>query len=128
MTGRNGGYRDLVVWQRAMELVVEIYRCTKNFPKETIRAGSAYAPRCRLSPKQGKARYSHKERVQFLFRARGSLLELQTQITLAERLGYLSESDAIDLEGRSAMVGRLLHGLVTASSHLYRQSSPEGNS
>jgi four helix bundle protein len=61
---------------------------------------------------EGKRRYSRKELVQFLFHARGSLLELQTQITVAGRLGYLSESDAINLEGRSAMVGRLLNGLV----------------
>jgi four helix bundle protein len=53
-----------------------------------------------------------KELVQFLFHVRGSLLELQTQITVAERFGYLSESDAIDidLERRSARVGRLLNG------------------
>jgi four helix bundle protein len=124
MTGRNGGYRDLIVWQRAMELVVEVYRCTKGFPREEMFGLAAQMRRAAVSVPsniaEGKGRYSQKELVQFLFHARGSLLELQTQITVAERLGYLSESDAIDLEGRSAMVGRLLNGLV----HRFKPSLP----
>jgi four helix bundle protein len=124
MTGRNGGYRDLVVWQRAMELVVEVYRCTKGFPKDEMFGLAAQMRRAAVpvpsNIAEGQGRYSHKELVQFLFHARGSLLELQTQITVAERLGYLSDSDSIDLEGRSAMVGRLLNGLV----HRFKPSLP----
>ena len=88
-----------------------------------VRARGTNATRCGLRPKQyceGKGRYSLKELVQFLYHARGSLLELQTQITVAERLGYLSEPDAINLAGRPAMVGRLLNGLV----HRFKPSLP----
>jgi four helix bundle protein len=71
---------------------------------------------------EGKGRYSRKELVQFLFHARGSLLELQTQITIARRLGYLCETDATELETRSAEVGRLLNGLV----HCFKQLPVSG--
>jgi four helix bundle protein len=108
-------YRGLVVWQRAMDLVVEIYRCAKRFPREEVfgltsqmRRASIWVP---SNISEGKGPYC-RELVQFLFNARGSLTELQTQITLAERLGYLGETDRVDLEGRAAEVDRLLNGMI----------------
>jgi four helix bundle protein len=59
-----------------------------------------------------KGRYSRKELIQFLFNARRSLLELQTQITLAERLGYLGEAEGAGLAERAAEVGRLMNGMI----------------
>ena len=110
-----------------MESVVEVYRCTKGFPREEMFGLAAQMRRAAVSVPsniaEGKGRYSHKELVQFLFHARGSLLVLQTQITVAERLGYFSESDAINLESCSAMVGRLLNGLV----HRFKPSLPSND-
>jgi four helix bundle protein len=109
-------YRDLVVWQRSMQLVEEIYRCTKTFPREELFGLTTQMRRSAISVPsniaEGKGRFSHKELIQFLFHARGSLLELQTQISIAERLAYLPAPDARKLHDESAAIGRLLNGLI----------------
>ena len=109
-------YRDLVVWQRSMHLVEEIYRCTKTFPREELFGLTMQMRRSAVSVPsniaEGKGRYSQKELIQFLFHARGSLLELQTQISIAERLTYLPALDASKLHKESAEIGRLLNGLI----------------
>jgi len=103
------GYRQLVVWQKSMDLVVEVYRCTQAFPRDELFGLTSQMRRASISVpsniSEGKGRYTRGELVQFLFNARGSLLELQTQITLAGRLGYLHEIQIADLERRSAEVG-----------------------
>jgi four helix bundle protein len=61
---------------------------------------------------EGKGRFSRKELLQFLFHARGSLLELQTQITIGRELGFLAPAEGKKLTDLAAEVGRLLNGLV----------------
>jgi len=72
-------------WQRAPELMVEVYRCTKGFPREEMFGLVAQMQRAAISVPsniaEGKG-YSHKVLVQLLFHARGWLLELQTQSRL----------------------------------------------
>ena len=113
---RTSNYRDLIVWQRAMNLVEDIYRCTRTFPREEMFGLSSQMRRCAISVPsniaEGKGRYSRRELTQFLFHARGSLLELQTQISIAERLCYLEAAVAAQLLDRSAQVGRMLNGLI----------------
>ena len=115
-TNPETGYRQLVVWQKSMDLV-EVYRCTKSFPRDELFGLTSQMRRASISVpsniSEGKGRYTRGELVQFLFNARGSLLELQTQITLAGRLGYLGEAQVTNLEQRSAEVGRMLNGLIT---------------
>jgi len=67
---------------------------------------------------EGKGRHSQKELVQFLFHARGSLLELETQLTIACRLGYLNETDGLRLSESAAEVGKMLNGLVSKFQEL----------
>ena len=111
------GYRQLAVWQKYMDLAVEVYRCTKSFPNDELFGLTSQMRRASVSVpsniSEGKGRYSRRELVHFLFNARGSLLELQIQITLAGRLGYLPERQSQQLEERSAEVGRMLNGLIT---------------
>jgi four helix bundle protein len=82
----NGTYEDLKVWRLAMDLVLEIYRYTASFPKQEIYGLTSQMRRAAVSiPSniaEGKGRYWRKELLQFLFHARGSLLELRTQITI----------------------------------------------
>ena len=84
-----GCYEDLRVWRLAMDLVLETYRCTASFPKQEAYGLTSQMRRAAVSiPSniaEGKGRYSRKELLQFLFHARGSLLELRTQITIASR-------------------------------------------
>lgn len=86
-------YKDLVVWQKAMKLVTDVYAATKKFPKDEAFGLSSQARRAAVSiPSniaEGQARLSEKEFRYFLGNARGSLMELETQIQVAENLGYL---------------------------------------
>ena len=112
----NSSYRNLLVWQRAMDLVTDIYRFTKTFPRDEVFGLASQMRRASVSiPSniaEGKGRHSSKELLQFLFHARGSLLELQTQVTIAERLSYLDKNEAVRLEENSATVGPLLNGMI----------------
>jgi four helix bundle protein len=86
-------YRDLVAWNKAMELVTEIYRVTHNFPKEELFGLMSQLRRAAVSiPSniaEGKGRLSKGEFRQFLGNARGSLAEVETQILIAQNLSYL---------------------------------------
>jgi four helix bundle protein len=120
----SSNYRDLILWQRAMNLVLEVYRCTKTFPREEIYGLVSQMRRAAVSiPSniaEGKGRYTRKELTQFLLNARGSLLELETQCEISRALGYMADADAADLARRSSEVGRLMNGML---NH-FRQPSP----
>jgi four helix bundle protein len=115
-TGASGTYRDLTVWQRAVDLVLEVYRCSAGFPKSEIYGLTSQMKRSAVSVPsniaEGKGRSSRKELLQFLFHARGSLLELQTQITIAYKLGFVTNAEAGNLSTLADEVGRLLNGLI----------------
>jgi four helix bundle protein len=93
--GTASSYRDLVVWQEAMRLVEMIYQRTAAFPRKEVFGLSAQLRRCAISVPsniaEGAARNSPKELFQFLGVANGSLAELQTQLEIAARLGFLEE-------------------------------------
>jgi four helix bundle protein len=118
-----GTYEDLRVWRRAMDLVLEVYRCTGTFPRQEVYGLTSQMRRSAVSVPsniaEGKGRFSHKELLQFLFHARGSLLELRTQITIARELGFLSPAEGARLNDLACEVGRLLNGLIN------RFQSPE---
>jgi four helix bundle protein len=109
-------YKDLKVWRRAMDLVVDVYHCTTSFPKLEVYGLTSQMRRSAVSVPsniaEGKGRFSRKELVQFLFRARGSLLELETQITIGQELGYFNLEDGKRLTNLAAEVGRMLNGMV----------------
>jgi four helix bundle protein len=99
-----------------MDLVIDVYRCTKTFPRDELFGLASQMRRSAVSVPsniaEGKGRHSQKELLQFLYHARGSLLELQTQITVAERLAYLNQHEARPLADHANEVGRLLNGLL----------------
>lgn len=111
-----GTYEDLKVWRRAMDLVLEVYRSTSSFPKQEVYGLTSQMRRAAVSiPSniaEGKGRFSRKELLQFLFHARGSLLELQTQIMIGRELGFLPVAEGEKLTDLASEVGRLLNGLV----------------
>jgi len=113
-----GTYQDLKVWQLAMDLVTQVYRCTATFPKQEMYGLTSQMRRSAVSVPsniaEGKGRFSRKELVQYLFRARGSLLELETQVLIGRRLGYLGDTEGRQLTARASEVGRLLNGLVNS--------------
>jgi four helix bundle protein len=109
-------YKDLIVWQKAIDLVVEIYAVTKAFPKEELYGLTSQLRRCAVSVPsniaEGQGRLTRGEFRQFLGHAKGSLGEMETQLIIAERLGYLKGSQTY--LGRLAEVARLLNGLLNS--------------
>jgi len=72
--------------------------------------------RCRANIAEGKGRYSDPDFVRFLLVARGSVLELETQLIIAQELSYLSSEDTDHLLGMAETVGRALSGLINSLS------------
>ena len=119
-SGTIKSHRDLVVWQKAMNLAVAIYQLGKGFPKEetyglTSQSRRASAP-IPANIAEGQGRRSAKEFQQFLANARGSLLELDTHMELALRLGYMDKGQHATLQEKIDEVGRLLNGLIRSLS------------
>jgi four helix bundle protein len=111
-----GTYHDLRVWQSAMQLTVEIYNVTRKFPTDEMYGLSAQLRRAAVSiPSniaEGKGRSSDKELLHFLSFARGSVYEVQTQLELAESLGYLSSGNGQALSEQANSVGRMLNAMM----------------
>ncbi len=92
--GNINSYRDLIVWQKSMRLVTDIYSATKSFPSEELYGLTSQVRRCAVSiPSniaEGYGRNSTGDYKRFLQIAAGSLFELQTQVEIATNLGYVS--------------------------------------
>jgi len=108
-------YTELVVWQRAMDLVVEVYRASAAFRREETYGLTAQMRRAAVSVPsniaEGQGRDTPADFRRFLSVAYGSLCELQTHIGISRRLGYLTPDAELDLMQRAAEIGRLLNGL-----------------
>jgi four helix bundle protein len=111
-------FRDLRVWQQAIELALSVYRFSEAFPKHEVYGLSQQMRRAAVSVAsniaEGKGHRSDKEFRHFLFHARGSLMELETQILLAGKLQYLSAEQSALLQGTATQVGRSLTGLINS--------------
>ena len=111
-------YRDLIAWQKAVELVTEVYLVSKKFPNDELFGLMSQLRRAAVSiPSniaEGQGRLGRKEFQHFLGNARGSLGEMETQIIIARNLDYLSEAEMNDILERSAEVGRILNGLLSS--------------
>ncbi len=111
-------YRQLIAWQKAMELVTAVYHSTRGFPRDEIYGLTSQMRRAAVSiPSniaEGQARFSSKDFRNFLGHARGSLAELQTQIHIARNLNYVPVAEARGLYRQANEVAKLLNGLQTA--------------
>ena len=109
-------YRDLIVWQKAMELVTETYNHTKSFPEEErygltsqLRRSSVSLP---SNMAEGYGRNSTQDYIRFLRIANGSLFEMQTQLEIAQNLGFLKEESFSNLFELSREIERMLSSLI----------------
>jgi four helix bundle protein len=109
-------YRDLLVWQRAIQMTLAIYRLTAGFPKEEIFGLTSQIRRAGVSVAsniaEGYGRMSQGEYKQFLGMARGSNLEVQTQLCIAGELGYGNAQIVQAAEGLSIEVGKMLTVMI----------------
>ena len=108
---------DLIVWQKAMDLLEEVYRLIKFLPREETYALSDQIRRAAISiPSniaEGQGRNSTREFVNFLSIARGSLAELRTQLQICHRLKYFSESDSECALNLCTEIYRMLNVLIS---------------
>ena len=111
---KTASFKDLIVWQKSYKLVSEIYKITRNFPKEETYGLSQQIRRAAVSiPSniaEGYGRQYNKEYKQFLSMAYGSLCELETQYLLAIDLQYAEKSGTI--EGMMKEIGGMLYRML----------------
>jgi four helix bundle protein len=109
-------HRDLIAWQKAMDLVVLVYEATAVFPKHELYGLTSQMRRAATSIPaniaEGQGRRSKSEFGQFLGNARGSLLELDTHLEVALRLKYLTPAQHERVQGHVVEVGRIINGLL----------------
>jgi four helix bundle protein len=109
-------YRDLFIWQSAVDVATRIITATDAFPHRQQRVLVEQMQRCAVSVAsniaEGKGRLSQKELRQFLAIARGSLFELETQMEIARRTGLLAEDVHGDLDHRIALIGTGINRLL----------------
>ena len=110
------GYRDLVAWQRAVDLVEQIYRVTKDWPREETYGLTNQIRRAAVAIlaniAEGQGRKSRKEFGHHASIAYGSLCEVETHLIIARRLGYIDSSTYDELLDGTTSVARPLHGLM----------------
>ena len=109
-------YEDLVVWQKAMDLVVEIYSVVKFLPDEERYALADQMKRAAVSiPSniaEGQERGTTKDFVNFLHIAKGSRSELETQLMICIRLNYLTLEQVETAQSLLTEIGKMLHSLI----------------
>ena len=112
-------YSDLVVWNRAMDLTVEIYRICKLLPREEMYVLGDQLRRAAISVPsniaEGYAR-STREYIRFLGYASGSVYEVETQIQIAARVGCVQSSDIEPTLALCAEVARMLNSMISKLS------------
>ena len=110
-------YRDLKVWQQAIDLVIAVYPILKTFPKEEVYGLSSQIRRAAVSIPaniaEGQARQHTKEFLQHLSIAKGSLAELDTLLIVAEKLGYVNNQEIVPIQASMRELRMMLYGLTS---------------
>ena len=114
-------YQDLIAWQKAIALAECAYKLTEAFPKREMYGLARQVRNAAVSVPaniaEGHGRITRGKWQQFLGIARGSLLEVETELILAARFQYIDQSQLAIALNRSAEVGRLINGLLRASAN-----------
>ena len=114
-------YQDLLVWQKARILVSDVYILTQTFPQDERFGLTSQLRRAIISVPsniaEGSSKRSTKEFLRFLNIAYGSLAEVETQLFLAQDLGYLLEAQTNPLLEKSSQIGRMLNALMNKLEH-----------
>jgi len=109
-------FRDLLAWQKAMDLVDEVYRTVADFPRQQLFGLTSQMQRAAVripsDIAEGSGRWNLLDFRHFLRDARGSAYELETQILIAQRQRYISEERATELTTQCAKTAQLINGLI----------------
>lgn len=111
-------FKELLVWQKSIDFVTEIYRITDTFPKAEIYGLISQIRRSAVSiPSniaEGNSRRSKPDYLQFLKIARGSCAEAETQLIISKNLGFLNEDDYLKLNQEIIEISKMLNGLINS--------------
>jgi four helix bundle protein len=111
-----GNFRELLVWKRAQDLALDVYRSTSSFPKEERYGLTAQMRRAAVSVSsniaEGCGRQGDRELARFLQIARGSVRELECQLLLSRELGYIQSDVYTKLDSDSQDISRMLNRLI----------------
>lgn len=114
--GKLASFRDLDAWRVAIDLTVDVYRISDGFPETEIYGITSQLRRAVVSVAsniaEGKGRGSDNEFRRYLKIARGSLYEVETQLVIAQKLGFLDELGLESVTARVHDIGRLINGLL----------------
>ena len=114
--GKIKSFTDLNAWKEGHQLVLTIYKITKDFPKEEIFALTSQIRRAVISITsniaEGFSRNSSKEKSQFYHMALGSLTEVQNQLLVARDVGYISKEIFNEVAKKTIVASKLIHGLM----------------
>lgn len=109
-------YKDLIVWQKSVNLVTLVYRETKRFPRDEIFGFTSQMRRSALSiPSniaEGRQRKTAKDFIQFLRISLGSCAELETQMIIARNLGYLDESNVTKINSEIIEIMKIINSII----------------
>ncbi len=121
-------HRDLRVWQKSMDLAEQVYEATVAMPKTEAYGLTSQLRRAAVSVPaniaEGYGRISTRSYAHFLKTARGSLLELETQLMLAERIGVLPMNQVTPLTNETDSIGRMLSGLINSVETQTNNNAP----
>ena len=119
-------YKDLIVYQKAYSLTLEIYRVTKSFPAHELYGMVSQMRRAAVSLpsniSEGYRRGHQKEYIQFLNIARGSCGELETLLSLSKDLNYLDEADYSSIHTMQDEISRMLSHFILSMSRTQERS------
>ena len=111
-------HRKLILWQKSVEFILELYKTLKSFPVEERYGIISQMQRASISiPSniaEGAARRSRKEYLQFLYTARGSISELDTQLEISFRLNYLKHQEYKSLQDKLDELSKMMNGLISS--------------
>jgi len=112
---KTGSYRDLIVWQKSVQLCTNVYALTKKYPKEELFGLTSQTRRATVSIPaniaEGYGRDGKKEFAHFLTISQGSLTELETLLTISKNLSYCTSEDCSTIDKLANEVGRMLYSL-----------------
>ncbi len=116
MGTKSGTYKDLIVWQKSIRLVTDIYTLSKNFPIDERYGLVSQLNRAVISVSaniaEGWGRELSKNYLQFLRISRGSLMEVETMILISKNLNFITDKDYIEIQSKIEEVGKILQGLI----------------
>ena len=113
-------YEDLIVWRKSMDLVVEIYKIVKLLPDEELYVISYQMRKAAVSISsniaEGQERNTTKDFIKYLYIAKGSKGELETQLLICARMQYLTQSQIKVAQNLLSEIGKMLNALIHSLS------------